>query len=132
MGHRMSPIVSSDRDLGGGGNKVNRTCEQRFIMCATLISKALRLARANEGLHSFIYHPTYGMSHSAFTPQPQSVAALWPVLITRPAEGRRLSWPRWLGEIRRWFAGSKTLTHPGVSRGGRNRTRDHRVASPTQ
>jgi len=29
----------------------------------------------------------------AFTPQPQSVTALWPVLIFRPAEDRRLSWP---------------------------------------
>ena len=33
---------------------------------------------------------------AAFTPQPQSVTALWPVLIFRPAEGRRLSWPEWL------------------------------------
>jgi len=32
------------------------------------------------------------MSHPAFTPQPQSITALWPVLIFRPAEGRRLSW----------------------------------------
>jgi len=31
------------------------------------------------------------MSH-AFTPQPHSVTALLPVLIFRPAEGRRLSW----------------------------------------
>ena len=29
----------------------------------------------------------------AFTPQPQSIIALWLVLISRPAEGRRLSWP---------------------------------------
>jgi len=32
----------------------------------------------------------------AFTPQPQSVTALWPVLIFCPAEGRRLSW---LGQL---------------------------------
>jgi len=32
----------------------------------------------------------------AFTPHPQSVTALWPVLIFRPDEGRRLSWPEWL------------------------------------
>jgi len=37
------------------------------------------------------------MNHiPAFTPQPQSVAALCPVLIFRPAESRRLSWPEWL------------------------------------
>jgi len=29
----------------------------------------------------------------AFTLQPQSITALWLVLISRPAEGRRLSWP---------------------------------------
>jgi len=32
----------------------------------------------------------------AFTPQPHSVTTLWPVLIFRPAEDRRLSWPEWL------------------------------------
>jgi len=32
----------------------------------------------------------------AFTPQQQIVTTLWPVLIFRPAEGRRLSWPEWL------------------------------------
>jgi len=38
--------------------------------------------------------PTYvEWTMPAFTAQPQSVTALWPVLISRPAEGRRLSWP---------------------------------------
>ena len=32
---------------------------------------------------------------SAFTPQIQSIIALWLVLITCPTEGRRLSWPGW-------------------------------------
>jgi len=40
----------------------------------------------------------------AFTPQPQSITTLWLVLIPRPTESRRLSWPVWLGEILRWFA----------------------------
>jgi len=35
---------------------------------------------------------------------------LWLVLVSRPAEGRRLSWPGWLGEILRWFARKKTVT----------------------
>jgi len=34
-------------------------------------------------------------SHPAFTPQPQSIIALWPVLISHPAKGWRLSWPRY-------------------------------------
>jgi len=39
------------------------------------------------------------MSHPAFTPQPQSVATLWLVLISHPCEGSRLSWSGCLGEI---------------------------------
>ena len=55
--------------------------------------------------HSFSCHPhiyQHGMSHPVFTPQPQSITALWLVLISHPAEGRRLSWSGWLGEILRW------------------------------
>ena len=51
------------------------------------------MARVNEGSHSFYYHPQVERAISALTPQPQSVAAVWLVLISRPAEGRRLSWP---------------------------------------
>jgi len=88
-----------------------------------LIAKALRLARVNEGSHSFTCHPhlsTSGMSHPAFTPHPQSIASSphfgqysFPILLRvgwlvefnvpfqhrygyisdDPAEGRRLSWP---------------------------------------
>jgi len=35
---------------------------------------------------------TSGMSHPAFTPQPQRITALRSVLISRTTEGRRLSW----------------------------------------
>jgi len=34
-----------------------------------------------------------GLNHPAFTSQPQRITVLWPVLISRPIEGRRLSWP---------------------------------------
>jgi len=46
----------------------------------------------------------------AFTPQTQSIAALWQVLISRSAEGRRLSWPGWLGEILMRFAHPKMVS----------------------
>jgi len=37
------------------------------------------------------------MRHCAFTPQQQSITALWwPVHISCPTEGKRLSWPKWL------------------------------------
>jgi len=93
------------------------------------------MARVNEesyvlpATHTFIH--VYGISHSVVTPQLQSITALWPVLISRPAEGRRLSWPRWLGEMPGWFARPKTVTHPrtGAAAAG-NRTHDNRVASP--
>ena len=57
------------------------------------------------------------MSHPAFAPQPQRIIALWLVLISCPAQGRRLSWPGWLGEILRSFFRTKTVTHPSISRG---------------
>ena len=66
-----------------------------------LISRRSGMARDNEP-----YLPS--------TPQPQSVAALWLVLISRPAEDRRLSWPELLGEILRWFTSPKTVTHSSI------------------
>jgi len=41
------------------------------------------------------------------------------LLISRLSAARRLSWPRWLGEILRWFARPKAATRPSISRGGR-------------
>jgi len=37
-----------------------------------------------------------GMSHPAFTLQPQRITTLWPVLISSATEGSRLRWPGWL------------------------------------
>jgi len=74
--------------------------------------KRLGMARVNEGAHSFTCHrhvyPQVEWTTIAFTPQPQSITTLWLVLISRPAEGRRLSWPGWLGDILRWFAQPST------------------------
>ena len=39
------------------------------------------------------------------------------VLISRPTDSRRLSWPGRLGEILRWFAHPKTVTHPSICHG---------------
>jgi len=61
--------------------------------------------------HPHVY--PHGISHPAFISQPQTISPL----ISRPAEGRWLSWPGWLGEILRWFARPKTVTHPSISRG---------------
>ena len=66
------------------------------------------IACVNEGWHSFTCHPhvypQVEWTIPAFTPQPQSITALWLVIISRPTEGRRLNWPGWLGELLRWFA----------------------------
>jgi len=56
---------------------------------------------------------------SAFTSGPQSITTHWPVLNSRPDEGRRLSWPWWLGEILRWFFHPKMVTHSSTSGGSR-------------
>jgi len=53
-----------------------------------------------------------GTSYPAFTPQPQSIIALWPALLSRPAEGRRL----------RWYDRPKTVTHPSTNRARRRVT----------
>jgi len=49
------------------------------------------MARVNEGLYSFTYHPhvypQVAWTIHAFTPQPQSVTALWLVLILPSHEG---------------------------------------------
>jgi len=54
--------------------------------------KRAGMARVIEGSHSFICHPhvypQVEWTIPAFTPQPQSINALWLVLISRPAEGR--------------------------------------------
>ena len=111
-------------------------------MCAMLISKTLRLARVKEGSHSFTcqphVYPFIWNEPSWFYPtplQPQSITALWQVLIFHPAEGRRLSWPGWLGEILRWFPRLKKVTRDSsvtvLAAAAGNRIRDHPVASPT-
>jgi len=58
------------------------------------------MTRVNEGSHSFTCHshvyPQVEWTIPAFTPQPKSITALWPVLIFCPTEGRMLSWSEWL------------------------------------
>jgi len=84
--------------------------------------KCSGMAPVNEGSHSFTYHPhvypQVEWAIPAFTTQPHSITALWLVLISRPAQGRRLSWPGWLSEILRWFACPKTVTHRVIHCGG--------------
>ena len=81
------------------------------------------MARVNEGSHSFTCHPHVYLQMKyaipAFTPQPQSITALWLVPISHPSEGRKLSLPGWLGKILRWFNHPKMVTHPSASHGSR-------------
>ena len=96
-----------------------------FVWCFIMRNssqKRLDMARVNEGSHSFTCHPdVYLQVEStvpAFTAQPQSITTLWPILIYRPTEGGRLSWPGWLGEILKWFAHLKMVIHLSSSHGG--------------
>jgi len=77
------------------------------------------MARVNEGSHSFTCNPHVYLQVEwaipAFTPQPQSITALWLVLISSPVEGRRLSWPGWLGEILRWYIRRRRLPIPELT-----------------
>jgi len=62
----------------------------------------------------------------AFTPQPQSITALWLVLIYRPTEGRRLSRPGWLVTYRNKVPPPGVepghVTHPSTNRARRRVT----------
>jgi len=59
---------------------------------------------------------TNGMSHSAFDPQPQRITTLRPVLISRPTEGRRLSWPGWLVAYGDGMPARRRSPIPGTNR----------------
>jgi len=75
--------------------------------CTTLVelyaeNESLRrsgTARINEGSHNFTCHPhvypQVEWTIPAFTPQLQSITALWPVLISRPAAPLRVG--GWVG-----------------------------------
>jgi len=79
------------------------------------------MAHVNED-HTLTCHPhvhsQVGWLYCLYS-QPQSITAIKLLLISRPAECRRMSWPGWFGEILRWFARPKTGTHPSNSRGCR-------------
>jgi len=76
--------------------------------------------------HSFTAHPgahpqmEWTMPASALYFHPHSTTALWPAIIGRPTEGRRLSWPGWLlVMIPLWYARRRRspisiLMGPGV------------------
>jgi len=76
--------------------------------CELLISRCSGMACVNQGSNSFTCHPR-------IYPQVEmSVDTLWLVLISCPAKGR--SWHGWHGEIPRWFARLKTVTHTNICR----------------
>jgi len=91
-------------------------------MCAILISKALTLARVKltsdhtvlPAIRTFIH--IWNEPSCIYSPAAEHQCT-WPVFISRPAEGRRLSWPRWFGEYRGCFVGPNF--HPSTSHGGR-------------
>ena len=110
---------------------------RRFVsrVIMKLSSKVLRMTRV-KGIAQFCLPPTRlstnGMSHPAFTPQPQSITTIWSVLISRPAEDRRLSWPRLLTEVICPPEDDYSSQYqPTNSAAAGDRTHDHWVTSPT-
>jgi len=86
------------------------------------------MARVDKGSHSFTCqcHP-YSYIHTWNDPYlpllPScSVTTLWLVLISRPTDGKRLSWPGWLCEILWWFGPPKMITHATASTNWARRT----------
>jgi len=94
-----------------------------FVWCFFTRNSPVRgtgMARVNDGSH--ILPATHTFIHKwnephLPTPQPQSITALWPVLIFHPSEGRRLSWLIWVAGYKpRWFIRPQTVTHPSTNR----------------
>ena len=87
-------------------------------------------ARVSKGLCSFTCHPQVHpkWNKPTFTVVPHNITSLWLVLVSFPTEGRRLSWPGWLGEILRWFIRQR---RPPIPAAVENQTCDHLVASLT-
>jgi len=90
-----------------------------FIMNRSCLRRS-GTARANEGSRSFTCHShvypqvdeRYGTClYSPVAQRHRTLAGKH----FRPAEGRRLSWPGWLGEILSWFGGSQMVIHPNIS-----------------
>jgi len=96
--HKVQKFSSGTGSPGWSRKKGRKTvvvCGDGFMRNSPL--KRSCMTRVNEGSHSFSCHPhvypQVEWAIPAFAPQPQSVTALWPVLISHPTEGRRLSWP---------------------------------------
>ena len=53
----------------------------------------LKRSQVSPATHTFIHE--WNEPFCLYS-QPQIIIALWPVLVTRPTEGRKLSWPGWL------------------------------------
>jgi len=97
-----------------------------------LISKALTMARVN-GITQIYLPATHTLIHEWSEPfclyslQQQSITTLWPVLISRSTEGRRLRWyivARLYGSS--WFLARRASTlgsGPGHAKGKRPRRR---------
>ena len=92
------------------------------MSCSSLCAQTWQLLTMDQTVlpatATFIHNWNEPYLIPAFNPS-HSVASLWLELISRLTEGRRLSWPGWLGEILRWFARRKTVIHPSICRGGR-------------
>ena len=57
-------------------------------------------------------HGQHATGYKALTSTHQQTHKQHNIAFIGPAQGRRLSWPGWLGEVLRWFAGPKTINHP--------------------
>ena len=101
--------------------------------------KRSSMARANDESHSFTCHqrayPRMQWAIPRLLPsRMQCITALWPVLVSHPTEGRRLSWPGWLVTFRDCMPArrrSPSQYQPTDSAAAGDRTHDHWVASLT-
>ena len=119
---KVTPFTISSIYHGVAGIKKLRlrrgTVVYRLVLSlsAILISKAPRMARVNEGSHSFTCHShvyLYEWNEPSCLSSPAAVYHHTPAgTHFRPTEGRRMSWPRWLVT---WLCPRpKMVTHPSI------------------
>jgi len=89
--------------------------------------------KGSHGFHCQCHPHVYPRMEWAI--MPQGITALWSILISRPTEGRRLSWPMWLVTYRGGMPARRRYHPPQYqptdSAAAGDRTHDHWVSSPT-
>jgi len=90
-------------------------CIMRIMSYSSVTAQVRHMLTRNQTVlpatHTFIHK--LNKPYLPLTPSRRELPQ-WLVLISCPTEGRRLSWPKLLGEILRWFVHPKAVAHRSI------------------